>query len=214
MADNARLKVYRVAIGDLHEDPDNVRTHDKRNIEAIKTSLTKFGQVEPLVVQDKSGLIIGGHGRLQSMKELGWIEVDVVRLDIDDAKAKALGLALNRTAELANWDYRGLQTILEGLNAEADGIMDGLGWTPEEIETLCAATWDPPTPEGDLGETGSSGPNDLSRRRFGIVGLDVSLTAEQRALFDKALGKAKEENEFETDGDFVIHLCQVAGLTE
>jgi len=47
-----KLKVKRVAIDSLFFDPSNARKHGQKNMESIKGSLAKFGQVEPLVVQE------------------------------------------------------------------------------------------------------------------------------------------------------------------
>ena len=60
------LTIRRVPLGDLHQDPANARAHDARNLEAIRASLARFGQAEPLVVQAGSGRVIGGNGRLVS----------------------------------------------------------------------------------------------------------------------------------------------------
>jgi ParB-like chromosome segregation protein Spo0J len=61
------MNLELVPLDDLHQDPGNVRTHGERNMEAIRESLSQFGQVEPLVVQEKTGRVIGGNGRLEAM---------------------------------------------------------------------------------------------------------------------------------------------------
>ena len=70
--DEAPLKVKRVPLDTLHLDPANARVHPEENLAAIEASLRRFGQAEPLVVQAKSGRVIGGNGRLVAMKKLGW----------------------------------------------------------------------------------------------------------------------------------------------
>ncbi|MFO0449265.1 MAG: ParB N-terminal domain-containing protein, partial [Pseudomonadota bacterium] len=98
------LRIKSVPIDSLHLDPSNVRTHDTRNLDAISASLKRFGQAEPLVVQQRTGRVIGGNGRLQAMKQLGWTQCEIVELDLDDLQATSLSIALNRTGELAGWD--------------------------------------------------------------------------------------------------------------
>ena len=93
------LTIRRVPLDSLHLDPANAREHGPENLEAIVGSLRRFAQAEPLVVQKKTGRVIGGNGRLVAMKQLGWAECDIVEVDLDDATA--LGIALNRTSELA-----------------------------------------------------------------------------------------------------------------
>lgn len=130
------LTITKKKVDDLIVDPANARIHDETNLDAIKGSLARFGQAEPLVVQKKSGRIIGGHGRLVAMKALGWKDCDVVEMDIDDLGATALGIALNRTAELADWDDEGLSKILEQLSKQ--DALDGTGYDDEDVQTLIA----------------------------------------------------------------------------
>ena len=135
MTQNGNLTIKRVPLTELHQDPSNARTHDERNVAAIQASLKTFGQVEPLVVQKGTGRIIGGNGRLDAIKNLGQTEVDVVEVECDDMTATALGIALNRTSELAAWD----DDVLAGhLKALADADFDELvtGFDMKEIEAL------------------------------------------------------------------------------
>ena len=89
------LTIERVPVDSLHTDPANARTHDERNVAAIRASLEQWGQAEPLVVQGSTRKVIGGNGRLVAMKAMGWTHCDVVVLDLDD-----LVLSRNSAAEL------------------------------------------------------------------------------------------------------------------
>ena len=109
------LNVKRVAIDSIFLDGANARTHGEKNMDAIKGSLTKFGQVEPLVVQQSTKVVIGGNGRLAAMREMGWSEVDIIEVNLDPIQAKALALALNRSSELAAWDTDVLSETLKDL---------------------------------------------------------------------------------------------------
>lgn len=110
------MAVERVPIASLVPDPINPRDHDSKNLAAIRESLMSFGQVEPLVVQRSSGMVIGGNGRLSQMRSLGWTTADVVRVDLDDAAARRLSIALNRSAELGRWNERNLRAELTKLS--------------------------------------------------------------------------------------------------
>jgi len=68
------------------------------------------------------------------MKKLGWSECDVVELAIDQLDATALGIALNRTAELADWDDKVLAKLLHDLRDE--DALDGVGFADKEIDQL------------------------------------------------------------------------------
>ena len=76
-ADAASAVIYRrVPLAELHPDPGNARAHNERNLAAIRDSLLRFQQAEPLVVQKSTGRVIGGNGRLAAMRELGWTSCD------------------------------------------------------------------------------------------------------------------------------------------
>lgn len=115
------LKITRVPIDSIFEDPANARLHGERNLESIIGSLRRFGQVEPLVVRKGDGRIIGGNGRHVAMKALGWKECDVVEVDVTDSAATALGIALNRTAELAEWNEETLAQLLSSPPSSSAG---------------------------------------------------------------------------------------------
>jgi DNA modification methylase len=149
----SQLTIRRVPIASLNLDPANARLHPDTNLDAITASLKRFGQAEPLVVQAGTSRVIAGNGRLVAMKKLGWTECDIVELDVDDLKATALGIALNRTAELAEWDEPVLAKLLEELKKE--DALEGVGYTNEDMDALLkdlaadqpAAEIDDPGPE-------------------------------------------------------------------
>lgn len=129
------LRVSSTKLDKLVEDPANPRSHDRRNLDAIKGSLEQFGQVEPLVVQRSTGLVVGGNGRLAAMRELGWTKAQTVLVDLDDTQARALSVTLNRTGELAGWDSANLQSAIDSVVA-AGVDMSKLGWERTELEAL------------------------------------------------------------------------------
>ena len=98
------MKIVEVFLDELIEDSANARIHDKRNLDAIRNSLQRFGQVEPLVVRKDTNVVVGGNGRLAAMRSLKWKTTQVTYQDLTDLQAYELGIALNRTAELAGWD--------------------------------------------------------------------------------------------------------------
>ncbi|MDX2010828.1 MAG: DNA modification methylase, partial [Myxococcaceae bacterium] len=128
------LVIRRVPLASLTLDPANARQHGERNLEAIQASLKRFGQAEPLVVQRATGRVVGGNGRLVAMKALGWTEADVVELDLTETQATALGIALNRTAELAEWDLPALGRLLESLHADHE--LEGVGFSEDELQDV------------------------------------------------------------------------------
>ena len=110
-------------LSDLQHDGANPRRHGKKNMAAIRDSLTRFGQVEPLIVQRSSMRVVGGNGRLEVMRSLKWERANVILLDLTDTQATTLGIILNRTGELSAWDKDTLADLLGDLNGD-----EGLSW--------------------------------------------------------------------------------------
>jgi ParB-like chromosome segregation protein Spo0J len=129
------LEVRRVRLDEIHHDPANTRKHGPRNLENIVASLQEFGQVEPLVVQKGTGKVIGGNGRLTAMKSLGYTECDIVEFDGSPVQATALGITLNRSAELASWDNSALAETLRALQEE-EFDLEAVGFTDDEVNEL------------------------------------------------------------------------------
>lgn len=61
------LTIVRRELSSLQQDPNNARRHGRRNLDAIKASLVRFGQRVPLVVRP-GGLIVGGNGTFSVMR--------------------------------------------------------------------------------------------------------------------------------------------------
>ena len=130
------MEVTRRLIADLLLDPENARKHSQKNLDAIKASLTKFGQRKPIVT-NSAGVILAGNGTVEAARSLGWdhIEVVVVPSDWDEATARAFALADNRTAELAEWDENVLaKQLLELLDVDFDIEVLGFELPEPEIE--------------------------------------------------------------------------------
>jgi ParB-like chromosome segregation protein Spo0J len=124
-----------VAIESLILDSQNARKHSNRNLDAIKASLSKFGQRKPIVVHNN--VVIAGNGTLEAAKSLGWkeIQVSVCPADWDSDTAKAYALADNRSAELAEWGEDVLAAQLAELDEKGWDISE-LGFTSKEFEDI------------------------------------------------------------------------------
>ena len=99
-------------IDELHEDEANVRLHGQRNKSVVHHSLKKFGQVQTLVIEKGTGRVLGGNCTLGELRSLGATDVWIAEVDVQGDDATQLALLLNRSAELATWDEKGLRTIL------------------------------------------------------------------------------------------------------
>ncbi len=102
-----RLSVSYVKIGELRSAEYNPRKWDQASISQLKESITRFGIIDPVIVNRAPGrenVVIGGHFRLFVAKELGYSEVPVVYVKIPDLeKERELNLRLNRNT--GQWDF-------------------------------------------------------------------------------------------------------------
>ena len=93
----------------------NARTHSKKQIRQIASSIERFGFTNPVLVTD-DGEIIAGHGRVEAAKLLGMREVPTLALShLSDAERRAYILADNKLALNAGWDKELLALELHGL---------------------------------------------------------------------------------------------------
>lgn len=134
----ADLTIRTVKVTALTPDPQNARTHDEKNIEAIRKSLEAFGQRKPIITakaNDGRLVVIAGNGTLEAAKQLGWTEIAIAQVpdDWDADKARAYAIADNRTAELADWDKEQLASTLVDLDA-VGWDMSTLGFMPGDLE--------------------------------------------------------------------------------
>jgi hypothetical protein len=132
------MKIERINVAELSLDPSNVRKHDRKNLDAIKASLRKFGQQKPIVV-DAKGIVLAGNGTLAAAKELGWTEIEITRTTLQGVEATAFAIADNRSAELAEWDDDGLAKVLELLKVEDADLFAATGYDAEEVDKMSNA---------------------------------------------------------------------------
>jgi ParB-like chromosome segregation protein Spo0J len=129
------LRGLAIAIDTLTPDPSNARTHSPRNLDVIRGSLLKFGQVKPIVI-DPKGIVLAGNGSLVAALSLGWKYIAAVRTTLEGAMAAGYALADNRSAELAEWDRDALARTLQALQGDQAFDVLATGFDPGEIERL------------------------------------------------------------------------------
>src|SRR3990172_6140721 len=107
----------------------------KQQIDTVLASMDRFGYVAPMILNERTGRLVAGHGRLQSLKkdkkegnqpperiqvaDSEWL-VPVVRgvAFADDREAEAYLLADNQTTILGGWNDDELKEIIASLGAE------------------------------------------------------------------------------------------------
>ena len=90
-------------LSDLKPAPYNPRTSNKKQEKNLKESLSKFGLVEPIIFNQRTGYIVGGHFRVRELKKLGYKSVDCVIVDLSEDDERELNVRLN--ANTGAWDF-------------------------------------------------------------------------------------------------------------
>jgi hypothetical protein len=191
------MEIERISVADLSLDPSNVRKHSRRNLDAIKASLRKFGQQKPIVV-DAKGIVLAGNGTLTAAQELGWTEIEITRTELAGVEATAFAIADNRTAELAEWEEDKLNAVLKSLQDEGVDLVN-VGYSPEDLDRFAAAEVEAPAlKDGD---------------RAPFRQMTFTVHDEQFDEVEAAMSKAKEEGGGESavnensNGNALAFIC-------
>ena len=101
--------------------------------EKLKQSIKKFGVVEPIVWNKRSGNIVGGHQRYKIFKNMGITKIECVVVDLDELHEKALNVALNKIS--GEFDIPVLTDLLKDLDSY-DFDVSLTGFDEDEILNL------------------------------------------------------------------------------
>lgn len=111
------MKIETININDIKEYENNAKLHPTEQIEQIKKSIHEFGNNDPIAI-DENNVIIEGHGRYIALKELGFKEAEVIRLNhLTEEQKKAYMLVHNKLTMNSDFDF-------EILSEELSDILD------------------------------------------------------------------------------------------
>ena len=109
-------------------NPRKTLESKSREYENLKKSLKKYGLVVPIVINSRNNTVIGGHQRLNVIKELGYKEVEAVTVDLGETEEKQLNIALNKIE--GRWDYQKLEELLQSMT---DKELEFTGFVDEDL---------------------------------------------------------------------------------
>ncbi len=184
----SELHIEYLPLSQLVEAARNPKKHA---LEPLGASIGRFGYVEPIILDERTGRMVAGHGRRESLLKMraagemppsgvrsgdnDWL-VPVVRgwASKSDKDAEAYLVASNRHVDLGGWDDAALAEMLQSL-AAADAL-DGTGFVDDDVERLLFEVGaerkrdhaepevdltPPDEPESKLGDIYQLGPNRL-----------------------------------------------------
>src|SRR5882757_7705371 len=102
--DLARIAVtYRSPI-ELTVASDNPRIHTSRQIKQIARSISVFGFLIPIIIDEADQVLVGA-GRLMAARQLDCNDVPTIQVThLSDAQKKAFTIADNQLSSIAKWN--------------------------------------------------------------------------------------------------------------
>lgn len=98
----------------------------------LRRSIEEFGYIEPIIWNERTGRVVGGHQRLKVLLEQGAQEIECAVVDLPDKDEKILNVLLNKVK--GRWDIGKLADLLQQLD-EA-GSMEVTGFEDWELQSL------------------------------------------------------------------------------
>lgn len=145
-----RMRIEYVLLEDVARWPRNPKAHD---LGLISASFDRFGYADPIILDETTGQLVAGHGRLETLQlkqesgerqpsriltdsEGKWL-VPVVRgvAFEDETEAEAFLLAHNQATIVGGWNQNELEEMLRDHTATAAGF-GGMGWDPDMFASL------------------------------------------------------------------------------
>ncbi|MEG0165658.1 DUF4417 domain-containing protein [Anaerorhabdus sp.] len=134
-AKNGKLNTVEIEINKLKPAEYNPRVELKPTDDEyikIKNSIEQLGYCDPVVV-NKDFTVIGGHQRLNVLKDLGYKSITVVKVNVSKEKEKTLNVALNKIT--GKWDKRKLADLFDDLSLN-DFDIEITGFDAPEIDKI------------------------------------------------------------------------------
>jgi ParB/RepB/Spo0J family partition protein len=160
------MELEKIKIEKLEPATYNPRQISTKQYKDLKESITKFGIVDPLIVNKNSYTIVGGHQRYKICKELGYKEIGCIILDLNTEQERELNIRLNKNTGEFDMDILANEFDIEELK----------DWGFKEI---------------DLGLNIDKIPDDLSDKLELQYKLEVDVTSEkeQEELYNELTKK-------------------------
>ena len=135
------MKIVKRKITELIAAEYNPRKINKVQEQDLKDSLTRFGLVDPIIIninKERKNIVIGGHQRLRVWADLGNTEIDCNELDLTLDKERELNIRLNKNGgsfddelvkeyfdyeELTEWGFTP-DELFDQEETTADGLID------------------------------------------------------------------------------------------
>jgi len=139
------MRIERIHISRLNPAAYNPRKDLKPGdpeYEALKRSIDTFDYVEPVIWNQRTGNVVGGHQRLKILIARGYHEIDVSVVDLPLEQEKALNIALNKIS--GSWDEEKLAELLDELTRIPEFDIAITGFELPDARALIEEVLNPP----------------------------------------------------------------------
>jgi len=116
-----RWTIKEMTVEDLKVYADNPRVISNKHFQGLINSVRRFGLVEPIVWNRRTGQVVSGHQRLRVLVEMGITKTKVLVVDMDPAEAEVASLTMNNPSVEGEFDEP-IRDLLQHLRDE-DGSM-------------------------------------------------------------------------------------------
>lgn len=128
------MKVTKMKLADLVKPEKNVRIHSEQQLKEFQRSVTMFGQIRPIVV-DENNVILAGNGLYDTLLMMGEETADVyVYPGLTENQKKKLMIADNKIFSLGIDNLDTFNSFLE----ELQGDLDIPGFDEEILQQMVA----------------------------------------------------------------------------
>jgi DNA modification methylase len=128
------LTIQTIEISGLKSSLRHVRRISAAHVERVASSIADLGFTQPILVRHSE--IVDGHTRVEAAKRLGLDHVPAIEVaHLSDPEVRKLRLALNRTAELGEWDLDQLRIEVADLN-DLEVDLTSTGFSPQELDII------------------------------------------------------------------------------
>ena len=128
------MQIELIEINLIKEYENNVKIHTDEQIEQIIMSIQKYGNNDPIAI-DENNTIIEGHGRFLALKRLGYNTIPVIKLGhLTDEQKREYVLIHNKLTMNTGFDMERLEKELDEI--ETDLSLYGFEQFEEFFEEL------------------------------------------------------------------------------
>ncbi len=114
------MNIRKMPLASLQRPERNVRMHTEKQLKEFERSVSMFGQLRPIVV-DEACVILAGNGLFETLLRMGWEEADVLQMEgLTENQKKKLMLADNKIFGLGVDDLDSFDAFLVELKDDLD----------------------------------------------------------------------------------------------